>query len=421
MAACPLAEWANESPTARQQRLPGDIVTAQSNRIDQIEAAILGVNQNIATLAEAIASMNQPQAAPKPPAPKPSAPKPKDAPQPQTQTPTTTEKVKCPKATAGRITGTVYQHAVRRFGYAVIVDSKEQGKVWINTIQANNGQPLFADLVIGQAVAYVVKESGHIVIDQLPAPKAAAAPKAPPAPKAAAAAPKAPPAPKAAATAPTMKLVEFGPVGDACPQCSGKHSNENKIAREMQCLGRIYLQETGKTAGGIWDVPFISWAHDKRGAAAAAPIAAPEATVPVAAPVVETVTAAPEVTYVPKIEDGEHTVTLVEFPRTGTGRVKVHNLETFNGHDDRGRWIDLYPALYAKVTTFTANDRLVVTFKQGVVTRVKRIAKIEADTGVVAGVETSGLTKPSIKITGTPDDTRREMLKARRKALRKAS
>lgn len=386
-------------------------MTTRTQRIDQIEAAILSMSRGMTALTQAIATMQQsnptieqsnPTTA-KLPAPKP--------PKPQT---TPADKLKFPKAAAGAITGTVYQHAVRRFGFAVVVNSAEQGKVWVNTVQANGGLPLFADLKLGQQVAYVVKESGHIVIDEPAATAATAASKTPKA-----AAPQTV-TPKAATT---MKLVAFGPVGDPCPHCGGKHSNEGKAYREMQCLGRIYLAETGKTAGGMWDMPFISWAHGKRGQTEQALPAPTPTPVAVTAPEVETVTTTPtpEKQYSPRIENGEHTVVLVGFPRTGTGRVKVHDLTTFNGHDDKGRWIDLYPALYSKVARFTANDRLVVTFKEGVVTRVKRVAQIERDTGVTAGIEESGLTQPPIKITGKPDDTKREQRKARMKAARKAA
>lgn len=127
-----------------------------------------------------------------------------------------------------------------------------------------------------------------------------------------------------------------------------------------------------------------------------------------------------------KPADGKYTVELRQFPvaQKNVGKmVKVHALDGFQGNDGTGRWLTkLGEGIYSKLAKMVIGDRLSITIKEGTVSKVKRIASIESDTGVVAGVKASGNGQPHKQVTGTrADDTKTEARAARRRAAAKAN
>lgn len=423
-------------------------MATQAQRIDAIEAAILSLSQSVSSIANMLATQNA--------APKSTTPRTTKNTQPQAATETAP---RFPKAPMGTITGTVVRHAGGpRAGYGMLVKTPTNGDVWINCVKAGGRPALFATIPVGATVEYAVNEAGYVVTDStspiippvgqqrtLPAntPKRRKAASQTTQHTTTVAALMTAPAPVMAPPAPTQKPVKLGETGKGCRMCGGNHGNEGTQKRELECLERIYFQQTGKTAGGIFDAAFTVWTRDfatVRSQTATAPHAAaavaPVASVPVApmaspvagseslnSPVAQSASAPSQPsTVIPTITDGEHVVTLVGFPKTKTGMIKVHNATIFSGKDGNGRWLtQMSPELYTKATHFTANDRLKVTVKGGIPTSIKRVSKIESDTGTAAGVKSSGKQEPPVQVTTvTKDDTRTEATRAAKKAARRA-
>lgn len=402
---------------------------SESARIDAIEAAILSLSQSVSSIANMLATQNA--------APQISAPRAartahtlkatKNAQQPPAP--------KFPKANAGTITGTVVRHAGGpRAGYGMLV-ATQNGEVWVNCVKAGGRPALFSNIPVGATVSYDVTDAGYVAgSEPAPAPtQQHIIPANTPKRRKAASQTTSTTTTVAAlmtAPAPTQKPT-IGRVGKGCPMCGGNHGNEGTQKRELECLERIYFQQTGKTAGGIFDDAFTTWARSFQAmrpqtatldaAATVVPVASgvPTPVAPVATPepvVAQAAPVAPNV--IPTITDGEHTVTLVGFPKTKTGMIKVHNADIFAGKDGNGRWLtNLSPTLYTRCTHFTANDRLKVTVKGGVPTSIKRVSKIESDTGMVEGVKGSGKQEPPMQVTRTKkDDTKTEAQRAARRA-----
>lgn len=415
-------------------------MTTQTQRIDAIEAAILSLSQSVSAIANMLSAQTSTPQTATPATPRTSKATKNARHTARTQTTKNDQSApKFPKANAGTITGTVVRHAGGpRAGYGMLV-ATTSGEVWVNCVKAGGRPALFLNIPVGATVSYDVNDAGYVAGSEPIAPvgqqqtlpantpkRRKAASQTMPTTTTVAALMTAP-APTLAPVTPSVPVL--GRVGKGCLMCAGNHGNEGSQKRELECLERIYFQQTTKVAGGIFDDAFTSWARSFQSvrpqttdaAATVVPAASGVSTpvAPVATPasvVAPAASVAPNV--VPTITDGEHTVTLVGFPKTKTGMVKVHNATTFAGKDGNGRWLtNLSATLYTKATHFTANDKLVVTIKGGVPTRIKRIAKIEADTGMVEGVKASGKNEAPVQVTRTKkDDTKTEAQRAARRA-----